>query len=869
MDHLAELAASIGSDPARVSREARQVAAEARASSDWHRVSRASAVLGRSLRMLGEIDLAERALLDAIAAADTAGDDELAADAHLALAGVLSIAGRWPAAFAHLDDVERLGSTEIRDVAELQRAALCGDAGRIDEAFGILARVIPRLRRQENSLYLARMLANRGGLRVGRGELTGAIADFEEAEVLYRRVDQEFAALQTRHDLGCALATMGDLPKALRLFDEVSARFIELGHDASIPLLSRAEALLVGGLSADALAFSADAVRRLQAEGNHSAAAEALVAVAEAARLEGDYPAAIDAAHRAHEWFATRQSAGWERAAALEATRSQHESGGLDEPGLDRLEALADSMSAAGDVRGEVYARSLAAVAACRRGLIDRADDQGRRAARAARRVRLVQPRLAGHHAIATVRLEQGDLSGARSELRKALDALESSRTLLGAGDAGATVATQARSIMQLACRVATVETAPLRALAWMERARAAGWISQPALPPNDDAAATNFARLRTVAGDLRRAELAGAPTGELRRRQAQLEQSMRAEWLKTTRSAPSIAALPDLTQLNDVIGETEVISIALSGDRLVAVVANRRSAHLCHLGDPRVVLADVERATSAMRGMLVPGVGAAVTAARRTSLAAALAALDDALIKPLRLKSQHIVLVVPVELHALPWAALPSLHHRSFTLAPSVRWWIRAASARPSPPASALVVAGPRLAEADDEARAVARCHRKAKLLSGADATVANVGAALAEHDLAHVVAHGSFRHDNPLWSTIELVDGHLTVYELERLRRVPSTMVLATCDSGVVGGRAGAQLHGLAGTLLNMGATTIVAAIGPLPDSAETRNTMAVLHRDLVNGSAASASLARRRASSDNPLCLTSAALVTLGVG
>ena len=79
------------------------------------------------------------------------------------------------------------------------------------------------------------MLANRGGIRVGRGELAAAIADLEEAETLYRSIGQEFAALQTRHDLGCAFATLGDIPRALQLFDEVSTRFIELGHDASVP----------------------------------------------------------------------------------------------------------------------------------------------------------------------------------------------------------------------------------------------------------------------------------------------------------------------------------------------------------------------------------------------------------------------------------------------------------------------------------------------------------------------------------------------------------------------------------------------------------------------------------------------------------
>ena len=152
--------------------------------------------------------------------------------------------------------------------------------------------------------------------------------------------------------------------------------------------------------------------------------------------------------------------------------------------------------------------------------------------------------------------------------------------------------------------------------------------------------------------------------------------------------------------------------------------------------------------------------------------------------------------------------------------------------------------------------------------MLTGAEATTAKVGAELGKHDAVHFVAHGRFRHDNPLWSTIELEDGQLTVYELERLGRVPPTVVLATCESGVGGVRGGAQLHGLAGTLLTMGARTIVAAIGALPDTAQTRLAMVELHRDLVGGSTASASLARQRSTATG-FSLTAAGLVTLGVG
>src|SRR4029078_6505924 len=135
---------------------------------------------------------------------------------------------------------------------------ICRDVGQVDEALRLFARAIPRLRRESRWLDRARVLANRGNIRAGGGQLAAAIADYEEAEQLYCRDGQEFLALQGRHDLACSLANMGDLPRALQLFDEVTARFVELGHDASVPILSRAEALLFGGVSAAAFTFSQD-----------------------------------------------------------------------------------------------------------------------------------------------------------------------------------------------------------------------------------------------------------------------------------------------------------------------------------------------------------------------------------------------------------------------------------------------------------------------------------------------------------------------------------------------------------------------------------------------------------------------------------
>ena len=354
--------------------------------------------------------------------------------------------------------------------------------------------------------------------------------------------------MQTRHDLGCALATLGDLPRALQLFDEVSTRFVELGHDASVPLLSRAEALLLGGLSADALIFSQDAARRLHAEGNHSAAAEALVAVAEAARLEGDHDDGdrrrVAAPRLVRISTVVRLGARRRARGDAIATRKPSASTIAD---IDRLEALAEAAAAAGDVRGELYC-----AIACRRRGVRMRPTRSRRAARPSWRQRwhdgprLLQARLASRHAVATVRLARGDLVGARRRASQGIRHARVDPTAARCGRCGVAVATQARSITHLAFRMAT-----------FERSRCARWPgwSAPAppagcrvlrCPPTDTAVAADFARLRAVAGDLRRAELAGEPTGELRHEQATLEQSMRAEWLKEERPGQGkVATLP------------------------------------------------------------------------------------------------------------------------------------------------------------------------------------------------------------------------------------------------------------------------------------------------------------------------------------
>jgi CHAT domain-containing protein len=130
------------------------------------------------------------------------------------------------------------------------------------------------------------------------------------------------------------------------------------------------------------------------------------------------------------------------------------------------------------------------------------------------------------------------------------------------------------------------------------------------------------------------------------------------------------------------------------------------------------------------------------------------------------------------------------------------------------------VLVAGPDVPAAAAELDALAALYPGATVLAGHDATIGAVLAALDGAEVAHVAAHGRFRADNPLFSALVLADGPLTVYDLERLRRAPRTIMLAACDSGLSPVRPGDEMTGLAAALLAVGASTVVAPLLPLPD-------------------------------------------------
>jgi CHAT domain-containing protein len=134
---------------------------------------------------------------------------------------------------------------------------------------------------------------------------------------------------------------------------------------------------------------------------------------------------------------------------------------------------------------------------------------------------------------------------------------------------------------------------------------------------------------------------------------------------------------------------------------------------------------------------------------------------------------------------------------------------------------------------------------------------------AALESADVAHLAAHGRFRADSPLFSSVLLADGPVTVYDLERLCCAPRTVVLASCDAAVSAVRAGDELLGTAAALIGLGVRSVVAPVMPVPDGSTTP-FMVALHQRIRAGARPAEALAAARAGQDQAVA---AAFICIG--
>ncbi|MFI7351389.1 CHAT domain-containing protein [Streptomyces sp. NPDC049936] len=121
--------------------------------------------------------------------------------------------------------------------------------------------------------------------------------------------------------------------------------------------------------------------------------------------------------------------------------------------------------------------------------------------------------------------------------------------------------------------------------------------------------------------------------------------------------------------------------------------------------------------------------------------------------------------------------------------------------------------------------------------VLEGDAARVPRVLRELDGAALAHIAAHGTFRADSPLFSSLRMTDGPLIVHDLERLDRSPYRIILSCCDTARFASVGADEVLGLVTALLPLGTAGVVACSAPVNDAAVVP-LMLALHKGLDAG-------------------------------
>ncbi|HTW08852.1 MAG TPA: CHAT domain-containing tetratricopeptide repeat protein [Acidimicrobiales bacterium] len=800
---------------------------------------------------------------------------------------ILAALGRYEEALeAHAPVVpgfRRLGEQAQEGWALNNRGLLQVYLGRFARAEADLVRAEQLMVRSGSLAKAAVYRQNRGFAAARQGDVARALELFAQADERLRELGAEAGA----RSLGraSALHAAGLSDDARQVAEEVAAQLEAAGDQAYLAecLLLLADIALAGGDPEASAAAARRATSLFERQSRPTWHALAEVAAARAALSR----CAAHAAPRSDPGAAGSAAAAPPGDAAVAGPRDDA-AGPRDAAVAGHARAAAraaDVLRKAGLVPAAAMAHAVAGKLWVAAG--DTAQGLGELdAASAGRRRGTAAYRLVAWEALGEARCQRGDRRGAMAALRRALLVNEEQRASLEATELRAHVAVHASSAARLGLGLALGTGRPQSIWTWMERHRANSLSMPAARPPADPAVAAVLAELRQVAQEIAASASGRGAPGQLLARQAELERRVRTlAWHPSAASSAgaSGAALvrsdvpvglrgnrahgphtpapqrsgpvPEVVTPADMaaaLGDLALIELAEVDGYLHAVVVAGGRWHCRALGPVGAVQRELGHTRLALRRVAFGASGGAFGRGGEVHLAQSAARLDDLLVAPVSaLVGERSVLVVPTaELHAVPWAALPGLAGRPVAVAPSARLWARgrASAHKGRRPARAVVIAGPGLLSAPEEAAEISALYPRARLLAGAEASAGNVIAALEGAPVAHFAAHAHFRADNGLWSSIDLADGPLTVYDLERVRRPPAIVVLSACQSGLSTVRPGDEVMGFVAALLRLGTASVIASLAPVDDAA-SKSLMVELHRHLRAGSGPAAALAAAR--------------------
>jgi tetratricopeptide (TPR) repeat protein len=831
-------------DPAASGPEAARLVAAARAARD-------PAALVAALRAeawyerLGQRHARALELLhEAARVARRHGLDRRLADVLTSRGAVEHELGRLAAAQRDFDRATALLGPEADPDLVLQRAALHQNAGRSSAAVGLYRAVLAEP--GTPALVRAKAANNLGMLEVETGRYAAALASFTAAVAAAGEVGPAAVAIATE---GLAWGTVhaGRLVEGLALYETAVERWTAAGLPLGELYAAYADVLADLRLVPEATDTARRALDSLEGQGLQLMAAEAQLRWARLAVLAGRPADAVPVAEAAAGRFARQRRRNWAARARLIAVDARRHAGasrpsdlGVATRATAELEraAMASTAVDAHLVTGRVAA-ALGRPAAAE---WHRAHELSRGAP--------VLVRVRGRLAAALAARAEDRPDAVLRHARAGLADLAGHQAALPSAELRALASGHGAELGALGLATLVLHGAPTPVLRWMERTRAAALAVVD--PVRVAGVEDEVAALRALQVEIRRvrAERQVDPADLLARQAAAEARIRRLTWQRTAPGRPDPARAAPVAELRAELAGRPLVEYDVLAGTVVAVVLGPRRARLVRLGPLEDVRQQLTWLLFGLRRLTRTGVPRAAEAAARRTVDAALAALHERLVAPLRLPPDVPAVVSPVrDLLRVPWAALLD---RPTSVVPSAGLWLRSAR-RPAPGTGRVaLVAGPELPGALAEVTALAPLYPDPVVLVPPAAGVTEVVRALDGAELAHLACHGLVRDDNPTFTSLLLADGHLTLHELDQVGTPPHRIVLASCRSGQDVGLEGNEPLGFVGTLLARGTAGLVASTVDVPDLASTP-LLRLLHAALPGAGTLAAALHEARTALD----------------
>jgi tetratricopeptide (TPR) repeat protein len=770
---------------------------------------------GIVLRDLGRYADAIRDLRLALSLARRSGVPGREPDVRATLGLTLAQSGRTSAGLAALDAAVAASRGRQAGRMLMRRGFVLARVGRRAEALGDLNRAVALLRRAGDRVWEARARTSRFVAYAVGGQAARAYRDLEVAERLFLEAGQEYEAAMVPHNRADIAVQEGDLPAALAFLDEAAQRYATLGVDNIDLTFDRCRVLLAAGLAEEALVFADAEARRLA--DRPADRAVLIFAAACAAQAAGRSAEAAGRAADARDVFRRQRRDWWAARAAFVLVQSRYDAGIRD--GRCRLAAhrLADRLDELGAEEAPA-AHLLAGRLAALGGRPAEADRHLRLAARL-RRHGPTYAQAAGWLAQAMRADARGATTAALRACRRGLIAAAGHQRRLGAVELRTYAAAYGTELAAIGQRHACRRGDAAGLLLWSERWRASALTQATARPPDDRELDADLTALRTVMSRLDDARAAGAPATELDADRRRLEQSIRSRTRRTAGSVPAAPSPAGVGEIADGLGDHLLIELIALDGTLHAVTVRSRRVRLHEVGPMAAAVREVQLARFMLRrlarGLPPPGTAEALAAAGRRLESALLGTAVS------ELDGRPVVVVPAAALHAVPWGMLPSLRGAAWGIAPSAATWLAVGHGR-SRRRGTVIVVGPGLPGTRAEAASIAAGYRNPTVLADGTATAARVLAAVDGARTAHIAAHGVFRAESPLFSSVRLDDGPLTLHDFGRMRRGPEQMILSSCESAVALPVGGDELLGMISVMLPLGTASLLASVVPVNDAA-----------------------------------------------